>query len=118
MPYGGSNAIALFPTHLQNHQPSTINQLTSKPPNLPTSQPPNLPTSQPWPIGHATRTTFNLQPPNLPTSQPPNLPTSQPWPIGHATRTTFNLQTFNLPTLAYWPRYANNLQPNNLQTSR
>ncbi|NEN95092.1 MAG: hypothetical protein F6K50_05995 [Moorea sp. SIO3I7] len=54
----------------------------------------------------------------------------QPWPIGHATRTTFNFKfsTFNLQpltfnlgllatlreqpsTLAYWPRYANNLQP-------
>ncbi|NEO92600.1 MAG: hypothetical protein F6K56_21120 [Moorea sp. SIO3G5] len=47
MPYWGSNAIALFPTHFQNHQPlhqdrkfhaqpltsqpSTFNQTTSKP---------------------------------------------------------------------------------------
>ncbi|WP_293029107.1 hypothetical protein [Moorena sp. SIO3I8] len=96
-----------------NHQPANL-----QPPNLPTSQPPNLPTSQPPNLGllatlREQPSTFNLQ-----TSQPPNLPTSQPWPIGHATRTTFNLQTFNLPTLAYWPRYANNLQPNNLQTSR
>ncbi|NEP21272.1 MAG: hypothetical protein F6J94_11755 [Moorea sp. SIO1F2] len=29
----------------------------------------------------------------------------QPWPIGHATRTTFNQPS----TLAYWPRYANNV---------
>ncbi|NEN98533.1 MAG: hypothetical protein F6K50_24375 [Moorea sp. SIO3I7] len=33
----------------------------------------------------------------------------QPWPIGHASRTTFNRLT-----LAYWPRFANNLQPSNL----
>ncbi|WP_293070081.1 hypothetical protein [Moorena sp. SIO4A5] len=52
--------------------------------------------------------TFNLQ-----TSQPPNLPTSQPPNLQPP-----NLPTFNLQTLAYWPRYANNLQPNNLQTSK
>ncbi|NEO41456.1 MAG: hypothetical protein F6J90_36065 [Moorea sp. SIOASIH] len=67
MPYGGSNAIALFPTHFQNHQPlhqdrkfhaqpltsqpSTFNQTTSKPSTF-------------------NQITLNLQPPNL---QPPNL---------------------------------------------
>ncbi|WP_424100315.1 hypothetical protein [Moorena producens] len=81
MPYWGSNAIALFPTYFQNHQPLHQDSEFHAQPS----------TSQPWPIGHATRTTFN--------------------------QLTFNLSTFNLSTLAYWPRYANNLQPANLQPS-
>ncbi|WP_424102487.1 hypothetical protein [Moorena producens] len=45
--------------------------------------------------------------------------TKQPWPFGHATRTTFNLGLSATlreqpSTLAFRPRYANNLQPNNL----
>ncbi|NEO95457.1 MAG: hypothetical protein F6K56_36820 [Moorea sp. SIO3G5] len=46
---------------------------------------------QPWPIGHATRTTFNFQPPTL-ANRPRYANNLQPWPIGHATRTTSNLQ--------------------------
>ncbi|NEP25735.1 hypothetical protein [Moorena sp. SIO3I6] len=63
MPYGGSNAIALFPTHFQNHQPLHQDRKFLAQPL--TSQPLNLPTLAYWPRDRVQPSTLNLQPANL-----------------------------------------------------